>query len=208
MRLQVQSLASLSGSRIQCCHEPWYRSQTRLGSGDAVAVARRQIATTPIRPLARETPHATGGALKRGKKKKRDNSTEIKQSPSSSSRAIHNNISLGSSVRTKVLTRVKDSNFRLSTGFLEHRPLTSPPANQKKVTHPAALPPIFAYKNFSPKTAREFGSFDHRPPFSLFSTAANVSLWQIPIFPFVWPRCASDALNLGLATAGEALLLD
>ena len=32
MRTQVQSLASLSGLRIQCCHELWYRSQTWLGS--------------------------------------------------------------------------------------------------------------------------------------------------------------------------------
>ena len=39
MRLQVPSLASLSGLRIQCCHDPWCRSQTQLGSGVAVAVA-------------------------------------------------------------------------------------------------------------------------------------------------------------------------
>ena len=35
-RLQVQSLALLSGLRIQRCHELWWRSQTRLGSGVAV----------------------------------------------------------------------------------------------------------------------------------------------------------------------------
>ena len=39
MRLWVCSLASLSGLRIPCCHELWYRLQTRLGSGVAVAVA-------------------------------------------------------------------------------------------------------------------------------------------------------------------------
>ena len=38
MRLQVQSLASLSGLRIQHCCELWCRSQTRLGSGAAAAV--------------------------------------------------------------------------------------------------------------------------------------------------------------------------
>ena len=27
MRMKVRSLASLSGLRIQCCHELWYRSQ-------------------------------------------------------------------------------------------------------------------------------------------------------------------------------------
>ena len=37
MRLQVRSLASLSGLRIPCCREPWHRSQTRLGSGIALA---------------------------------------------------------------------------------------------------------------------------------------------------------------------------
>ena len=39
MRMQVRSLASLSGLRIKCCHELWYRSQTHLGSGVAVTVA-------------------------------------------------------------------------------------------------------------------------------------------------------------------------
>ena len=39
MRLRVRSLASLSGIRIQCCPELWCRSQTRLGSAIAVALA-------------------------------------------------------------------------------------------------------------------------------------------------------------------------
>ena len=38
MRLQVWSLALLSGSRIPPCRELWYRLQMRLGSGVAVAV--------------------------------------------------------------------------------------------------------------------------------------------------------------------------
>ena len=49
---------------------------------------------------------------------------------------------------TEAPTQVKDGNLRLSTRFLEHRPVTSPPTNQKKVTHPAALTPNFAYKTF------------------------------------------------------------
>ena len=40
MRLQVRSLASLSGLRIQHCCELWYRSQMRLGSCVAVTVAQ------------------------------------------------------------------------------------------------------------------------------------------------------------------------
>ena len=39
MRLQVWSLALLSGWRIQCCCELWCRSQMRLGSAIAVVVA-------------------------------------------------------------------------------------------------------------------------------------------------------------------------
>ena len=39
MRMQVPSLASLRGLRIWHCHELWYRMQTQLGSGIAVAVA-------------------------------------------------------------------------------------------------------------------------------------------------------------------------
>ena len=39
MRLQVCSLALLSGLRIQHCHEVWCRSQMRLGSRVAVALA-------------------------------------------------------------------------------------------------------------------------------------------------------------------------
>ena len=39
MRLWVQSLASISGLRIQLCHELWYTLQTRLGSHVTVALA-------------------------------------------------------------------------------------------------------------------------------------------------------------------------
>ena len=39
-RLRVRFLASLSELRIQHCHELWCRSQTKLGSGVAVAVVQ------------------------------------------------------------------------------------------------------------------------------------------------------------------------
>ena len=38
MRLQVRSLASHSGLRIRRCHELWWRLETWLGSGVAVAL--------------------------------------------------------------------------------------------------------------------------------------------------------------------------
>ena len=40
MRMWLSSLASLSGLRIQRCRELWCRSQSRLGSGVAVAVVQ------------------------------------------------------------------------------------------------------------------------------------------------------------------------
>ena len=55
MRLQVPSLASLSGLRIQHCCELWCRP----------------VAVAPIRPLAWEPPYAASTALKRQKIKKK-----------------------------------------------------------------------------------------------------------------------------------------
>ena len=66
LRLQVQSLALLSGLRIQHCHELWCRSQTWLKSGIAVLWCR-PAAVAPIRPLAWEPPYAVGVTLKRKK---------------------------------------------------------------------------------------------------------------------------------------------
>ena len=67
MRTWVQSLALLSGLRIQHFHELCCRLQTQLGPGVAVAVA--------IWPLAWEPQYAAGTALKKQtnkKKKKQD----------------------------------------------------------------------------------------------------------------------------------------
>ena len=63
MRLQVRSLASLSGLRIQHYHKLWCRLQTQLRSGVAVVVAQ-----AVVRPLAWGPPYATGVALKKDKK--------------------------------------------------------------------------------------------------------------------------------------------
>ena len=69
MRLQVQSLALLSGLRIRCCHKLWCRSQTWLGSRIAVLWPRPK-ATAPIRPLAWEPPYAAGAAQEMAKRQK------------------------------------------------------------------------------------------------------------------------------------------
>ena len=67
MRSQVWSLPLLSGLRIRCCCELWYRSQMWLWL--------RLVATAPIGPLALEPPYAMGAAaaLKKDQKKKSTN---------------------------------------------------------------------------------------------------------------------------------------
>ena len=67
MRMWDRSLASISGgSGIWRCRELWYKSQTWLGSGVAVAVVWCRLAgVATILPLARELPYAAGMAVKR-----------------------------------------------------------------------------------------------------------------------------------------------
>ena len=48
MRWWVRPLASLSGLGIQCCRELWCRSQTRLGSCVAMAVALAGICSSDL----------------------------------------------------------------------------------------------------------------------------------------------------------------
>ena len=56
--MQVRFPALLSGLRVRPCGELWCRSQTRLGSGVAVAAVQ-------IQSLALEPPYAVVVALKR-----------------------------------------------------------------------------------------------------------------------------------------------
>ena len=68
MRLWVRPLASLSGLRIWCYCELWYRC--RRGLDLALQwLWGRLAAIALIRPLAWEPPYATGVALKRQKDK-------------------------------------------------------------------------------------------------------------------------------------------
>ena len=69
MRLRVQSLASISGLRIQHCRE---LCVGRRGSSDPVLLWHRPAVTALIGPLAWESPHAMGVALKRQKEKKKN----------------------------------------------------------------------------------------------------------------------------------------
>ena len=63
MSMRVQSLALLSGLRMQCCHELWYTLQAWFRFGIAVPV-------TLIWPLSWELPYAAGVTLKKKKKRK------------------------------------------------------------------------------------------------------------------------------------------
>lgn len=91
------------------------------------------------------------------KKQSRKNSISVGQGPS---HKIYITVSLSSSAGTKAPTQLEDGNFRLkSIRFLEHYPVTLPPTNLKKVT-PFHIPNI-AHKNFSLKTIRDLGVFEH-----------------------------------------------
>ena len=68
----VLSLASLSGLRIQCCHEMWYRVGHRHDLDPALLwLWYRPAATAPIQSLAWKHPYAVGAALKKTKNKNR-----------------------------------------------------------------------------------------------------------------------------------------
>lgn len=68
-----------------------------------------------------------------------------------------------SSAGTEAPTQVEDECV-----LEHHRPVTSPPTHQKKVTHPPALTSNFAYKTFTPKTTGDFVfAFEHKPPILL-----------------------------------------
>ena len=69
MKTQVQSLASLSGLRIQCCQELWCRLQAQLGSGIAVAVVLASSYSSDLTP-SRETSICCGCGLKKTNKTK------------------------------------------------------------------------------------------------------------------------------------------
>ena len=67
--MQVQSLASLSGLRIQHCHNLWCRSEVQLGSAVAVSVAQAGSCSSNSTPTW-NLPYAVGMALKRKNKQK------------------------------------------------------------------------------------------------------------------------------------------
>ena len=68
MKLQVWSLALLSGLRIWNYYELWYRLQTWLRSCVAVAVVWASSCSSDW-TLTWEPPHALGAVLKKAKKK-------------------------------------------------------------------------------------------------------------------------------------------
>ena len=85
MRLQVRSLALLSGLRIQRCRELWCGSQTRLGSRVAEALAQASNYSSDSTPslgtsICRKSgPRNSKKTKKKKKKKKNFNENQIKK---------------------------------------------------------------------------------------------------------------------------------
>ena len=76
-----------------------------------------------------------------------------------------------------------------SARVLEHRPVTSPPANQKKVTTLQPSSNILPLKTLPWKPSRIPLNRNHT--FSLLGPVVNHLLLQTLTFWFVWPHCAS-----------------
>ena len=87
MRMQVQSLASLSGLGIQHCWQPWYRSQTQLRSQVAVAVV--QASSCSSNSTHSLGPYAMGTALKRPPPNNNNNNINANQNHSKIISHIH-----------------------------------------------------------------------------------------------------------------------
>jgi len=80
MRLQVQSLALLSGLRIRRCPELW--CSCRCGSDpELLWLWQRPAATAPIGPLAWEPPYAAGVALEKAKTHNNNNNNAYNTVP-------------------------------------------------------------------------------------------------------------------------------
>ena len=70
MRMWVQSLAPLSGLKIQGCHELWLNSQTQLRTCVAVAVVQASSCSSDSNPSL-GTSNAASVALKAERKKRK-----------------------------------------------------------------------------------------------------------------------------------------
>lgn len=75
--------------------------------------------------------------------------------------------------------------------FQEYQPATSPPTNQRNITHSEALLPNFAYKIFFPKTCWKVWVFlAWATYFPCLGLAINHSVLQTLRFQSIWPHCA------------------
>jgi len=79
----------------------------------------------------------------------------------------------------------------VNTRVLGYHRIVSPPTNQKKVIHCAALTPNFAFKNSSLKTISDFRTFENEPPV-LFGWLYNEP-FSAPNYD-VWAQLASQCI--------------
>ena len=76
MRMQVRSLALISGSEIWCCHELWCRSQMSLGSAVVVAVVKAGSCSSDLTP-------SLGTSICHGYSPKKQNKQKFRELPGS-----------------------------------------------------------------------------------------------------------------------------
>ena len=86
MRMQVRSLASVSGSGIHPCRELWCRLQTRLRFGVAMAVAVAGIYSSNLTPSLQTSICLRCGPKKQKRKREREEKTNKQQQKNQVSR--------------------------------------------------------------------------------------------------------------------------
>ena len=97
---------------------------------------------------------------------------------------------------TETPTQVEDLRFLFPVQAEREIPVSSPPTNQKRVTHPATLTPNFTFKKLAPKASGSSGLLSMNHLFFLLGPAINLSLLQTLTFQSAWPHCVSGILNL------------
>ena len=115
--------------------------------------------------------------------------TVLRQGPGSYSKKICITKSL-SSTALGPPTQVEDGNVRLNIRFLNHQPVLSPPVNQKKTMHLAALSLTFTLKTLPWKHQAVWVLNSTSHPYSLLGPAINLSLLQtLDVFVYLSSLC-------------------
>ena len=134
----------------------------------------------------------------------RNNRAAMGQGPGSSSRNAHIHIC---ELFYRNSPQVEDLRFLFPVQAEREIPVSSPPTNQKRVTHPATLTPNFTFKKLAPKASGSSGLLSMNHLFFLLGPAINLSLLQTLTFQSAWPHCVSGILNLSWTTVPEQFII-